>query len=335
MPRLRRYGGTWVSRRPPNRISPAVADSKPAIIMRVVVLPEPLGPRRVRNSPDATVRETLSTASTAPKLLDTATSSSSAPCGAVMRSRAPATSASLPQARPEPAEEPRAALFHHDLLLDPDEGPARHDEPRLQAEHHTGRQGHRLFALEPGVLHHLEADAVAHDAQFLSEGTLAEVLDDLGHPRSDGPANLHRVAHSLREVQSFLEQGALPGIGFRDDPAPCLVEDVVLVPAHEVDVDQVAATDTPRGGERPPRPCHDLVARPHAHTVHPIGACFHAGDVGGARDVVLGGPRPLARAKRGLEPLVADRRRLLHQPELEGTLDDPQALDQVIRALEA
>ena len=93
-------------------------------------------------------------------------------------------------------------------------------------------------------------------------------------------------------------------------------------------------TDSPAGGERPPCPCHDLLARPHADTIHPIGARLHAGDVGGARDVVLGRPRPLARAKRGLEPLVADRRRLLHEPELEGALDDPQALDEVVRALE-
>src|SRR5438093_13279732 len=118
MPRLRRYGGTCVSRRPPSRISPAVADSKPAIIMRVVVLPEPLGPSSVKNSPDATVREMSSTARTAPNVLDTATSSSSAPGGAVMRSTHPVASA-FPQARPKLAEEPGAALLDDDLFLDP------------------------------------------------------------------------------------------------------------------------------------------------------------------------------------------------------------------------
>src|SRR6266851_6229233 len=317
MPRLRRYGGTCVSRRPPSRISPAVADSKPAIIMRVVVLPEPLGPSSVRNSPDATVREMSSTARTAPNVLDTATSSSSAPWGVLMRSTPAVTSASFPQARPEPAEEPGAPLLDDDLLLDPDQSPARHDEPRFEAEHHARRQRHRLFALEPGVLHHFEADAVAHDAQRLTEGPLAEILDGLGHPRADGPTNFHRVAHALSEVQPLFEQRALPGIGFRDDPAARLVEDVVLAPAHEVDVDQVAATDAPGGGKRPARPCHHLVARPHAHAIHPIRARLHAGDVGGARDVVLGGPRPLARTEGGLEPLVAHRRRFFHQPELE------------------
>src|SRR5215475_7946135 len=79
MPRLRRYGGTRVSGRPSSMISPAVADSKPAIIMRVVVLPEPLGPSSVRNSPGATVRETPSTAITGPNAFDTSTRSSAAP----------------------------------------------------------------------------------------------------------------------------------------------------------------------------------------------------------------------------------------------------------------
>src|SRR5215470_7115469 len=79
MPRLRRYGGTRVSGRPSSMISPAVGDSKPAIIRRVVVLPEPLGPSSVRNSPGATVRETPSTAITDPKVFDTRRSSSAAP----------------------------------------------------------------------------------------------------------------------------------------------------------------------------------------------------------------------------------------------------------------
>src|SRR5437016_3479968 len=76
--------------------------------MRVVVFPEPLGPSRVRNSPEATLRETSSTASTAPNDLDTATSSSSAPCEAVMvmsadRARSPAArqTSALTRSAPE------------------------------------------------------------------------------------------------------------------------------------------------------------------------------------------------------------------------------------------
>ncbi|MNJ55963.1 hypothetical protein D3C77_514880 [compost metagenome] len=37
--------------RPANWISPAVGVSKPASIIRLVVLPEPEGPSKVRNSP--------------------------------------------------------------------------------------------------------------------------------------------------------------------------------------------------------------------------------------------------------------------------------------------
>ena len=51
---------------PSRRMVPALGKMKPAIIMRVVVLPDPLGPRRLTNSPLATSSETRSTALTAP-----------------------------------------------------------------------------------------------------------------------------------------------------------------------------------------------------------------------------------------------------------------------------
>src|SRR5712691_6067891 len=63
---LRSYGLRRVRSSPSSSMAPAVGSSKPAIIMRVVVLPEPLGPRRVRNSPLATSIETSSTAFTRP-----------------------------------------------------------------------------------------------------------------------------------------------------------------------------------------------------------------------------------------------------------------------------
>ena len=49
MPRCR--AGTCCMARPPMRMAPAVGVSKPASIIRQVVLPEPDGPSRVRNSP--------------------------------------------------------------------------------------------------------------------------------------------------------------------------------------------------------------------------------------------------------------------------------------------
>src|SRR5215210_5650636 len=53
------------------RISPAVGTSKPATIRRVVVLPEPEAPSRVRNSPDSTLRDRSSTATKSPNLFVT------------------------------------------------------------------------------------------------------------------------------------------------------------------------------------------------------------------------------------------------------------------------
>src|SRR5689334_13519568 len=53
--------------RPSRRIAPASGRSKPAIIRRSVVLPQPEGPSRVKNSPVSMVMLTRSTAVSAPK----------------------------------------------------------------------------------------------------------------------------------------------------------------------------------------------------------------------------------------------------------------------------
>src|SRR5579862_3197237 len=51
---------------PSSETVPASGCSKPAITLRVVVLPEPDGPRSVKNSPAPTCRFTSSTAATPP-----------------------------------------------------------------------------------------------------------------------------------------------------------------------------------------------------------------------------------------------------------------------------
>src|SRR5258705_662610 len=51
---------------PPSVTRPASGRSKPAITRSVVVLPDPDGPRSVKNSPSATVRSTSATATTSP-----------------------------------------------------------------------------------------------------------------------------------------------------------------------------------------------------------------------------------------------------------------------------
>src|SRR5581483_12034534 len=54
--------------RPPTTISPESASSSPATTRRIVLLPQPDGPRRTRNSPSVIRSETSLTASTLPKL---------------------------------------------------------------------------------------------------------------------------------------------------------------------------------------------------------------------------------------------------------------------------
>src|SRR5262245_66271244 len=62
MPTFRWFGGRWVMSTPASRIAPPEGDSKPAIMRRVVVLPQPLGPRNDTNSPRSTRRSKCSTA---------------------------------------------------------------------------------------------------------------------------------------------------------------------------------------------------------------------------------------------------------------------------------
>ncbi|MNR49619.1 hypothetical protein D3C85_1690210 [compost metagenome] len=66
MPMSRLCGGTFTRDLPSTRISPELGVSKPASIDRVVLLPEPLEPRKVRNSPSWISREMLSTAAKSP-----------------------------------------------------------------------------------------------------------------------------------------------------------------------------------------------------------------------------------------------------------------------------
>src|SRR5215475_12706194 len=56
-------GRSWISR-PPQRMRPSVAPSKPAIMRSVLVLPQPEEPSNPTISPSPTARSTWSTAST-------------------------------------------------------------------------------------------------------------------------------------------------------------------------------------------------------------------------------------------------------------------------------
>ena len=67
MPILRWLGGMAVMSLPSTRMRPDVGVSKPAIILRIVVLPQPEGPSRETNSPFSKPRLTLLTTVIAPK----------------------------------------------------------------------------------------------------------------------------------------------------------------------------------------------------------------------------------------------------------------------------
>src|SRR6202795_4124701 len=75
MPRLRLFGGTKsrrgadATRRPRRVISPASGCSSPATSRRVVVLPQPLGPSRVKISPRLISSDVRSTAAAVPNSL--------------------------------------------------------------------------------------------------------------------------------------------------------------------------------------------------------------------------------------------------------------------------
>ena len=78
MPMSRLAGGRALMSVPPTFTVPPSGVSKPATTFRSVVLPEPLGPRMVSNSPCATLSETWSSATTSPKRLPTPSIRSSA-----------------------------------------------------------------------------------------------------------------------------------------------------------------------------------------------------------------------------------------------------------------
>ena len=62
MPVLRRQGGRCVTSVPPIVAVPPLGSTKPAIMRKVVVLPQPDGPSSTRNSPSGTSSVTPATA---------------------------------------------------------------------------------------------------------------------------------------------------------------------------------------------------------------------------------------------------------------------------------
>ena len=67
MPILRWLGLRLVTSLPAMEMRPELGVSKPAIMRRIVVLPQPDGPRNETNSPRSTTRSALRTTCTGPK----------------------------------------------------------------------------------------------------------------------------------------------------------------------------------------------------------------------------------------------------------------------------
>src|SRR5258708_36283891 len=81
----RAYGGTAVTFAPSIRMRPLSGVSNPAINRNNVVLPQPDGPSRAKNSPASTCNDTSSAAIVAPKRLFTRSMSSNVIPGSAAR----------------------------------------------------------------------------------------------------------------------------------------------------------------------------------------------------------------------------------------------------------
>src|SRR6266550_4815816 len=81
-PRFRLCDGMFVTSAPEISTLPVEGSSKPAMIFKIVVLPEPLGPSSVTSAPSETENEVGSTAVTVPNSLETwsTTTASAASC---------------------------------------------------------------------------------------------------------------------------------------------------------------------------------------------------------------------------------------------------------------
>src|SRR5215472_13043255 len=183
---------------PSSRMVPSVGCSNPAISRSVVVLPQPEGPSREKNSPLSTVRLTLSTAISVKRLVSPTSSTRPPAIGPPFQSSAPAHGSSAlahpparlapPAARVRPAEPELPGRETHAQLECPvgvDRRVAERDLHRQPVEQRRKQHGeiHRVDRAELArllALDHQGADRVPPP--------LVELLPDGGHLR---------VAHRL------------------------------------------------------------------------------------------------------------------------------------------
>ena len=127
MPMWRLCGGSVTTERRSIAMSPSVGVSNPAIIISVVVLPDPLGPSSVRNSPAPTVSEMPRTAPTASNRFSTAVRTTVAPCASWSPARNGAVDGGIHSSGQDPfvpARDHGVAIVHPPVIIE------RH-QPRL------------------------------------------------------------------------------------------------------------------------------------------------------------------------------------------------------------
>src|SRR5712691_7081477 len=108
-----RYAGRPPISAPRKRTEPAFGLSAPAMRLKTVLLPEPLGPMRPRISPSATWNETLLTAVKPPKLFVSCSTFSKSRCEGVTFGKRQHRVARLDRERPRDSGAAADVLHHH------------------------------------------------------------------------------------------------------------------------------------------------------------------------------------------------------------------------------
>src|SRR5437667_193924 len=193
MPRLRSRGSQSVTRASPMKMSPAVGVSRPAIMLSVVVLPQPDGPTSTTNSPSGTARSMASTARVEAKSLVSPSSR---------------TAATL---LPQKAEGEAA----HEVLLDQE---SQDDEGEGGGEVHEDEAGVGVEEPERHVVH----DEGHRDHDW---GHHADGQDVVGIAAPAGPEARPRVGE--RAAQRHRDQR---GGGGDEEAVPERLEDLQRLP---------------------------------------------------------------------------------------------------------
>ncbi len=204
------------------RICPASGSSKPAIIRSVVVLPEPLGPSRVRSAPPSTRKDRSLTTRVPPKAFERPRTSSEPP--RMVRPPSPAISVSTGAAAPADPRAPQDIEFG-DGGQAGDRHPIRHDQLEAGSRVHLVHRDAGMDRVQAKALARLlevqypeRGDAVARPAPGETEATTgvgaAVVPPDGAHEVAAGDEHARGVL-----VHEKVEAPHVGGVGGGRDGA--------------------------------------------------------------------------------------------------------------------